>query len=93
MDDKPAIKLYDMLENNVIGEYFGVKAYDTDKSDYVVLKDKSNKYGLYEISSNEVKTIIDPSYQYMGIIKKDTNDKIIVKKSSGYYLIDYNNVL
>ena len=91
MDDKPAIKLYDMLENNVIGEYFGVKAYDTDKSDYVVLKDKSNKYGLYEISSNEVKTIIEPSYQYMGIIKKDTNDKIIVKKSSGYYLIDYNN--
>ena len=93
IDDKPAIKLYDMLENNVIGEYFGVKAYDTDKNDYVILKDKSNKYGLYEISSNEVKTIIDPSYQYMGIIKKDTNDKIIVKKSSGYYLIDYNKLI
>lgn len=85
--EEETVKLYDILEQKSINEYTLLKTFDD--SNQVIVKDKNNKYGLLEITSNEIKTIIEPSYEYMGIIPN--KNKIIVKTTKASYLIDKNN--
>jgi len=85
------IKLYDMQDNKVLDEYYGIKAYDVENVNTVVLKDKDNNYGLFEFKTNELSTLIDFKYQFMGLIDKDNDNLIVVKNNKGYFLIDYND--
>ena len=84
------IKLYDMNDNKVLNEYYGVKSYDVENKNVIVLKDEKDNYGLFEFSSSGLNTLIDFKYQFMGMISKDKDDKIVIKDSRGYYLADYS---
>ena len=84
------IRLYDMNDNKVIGDYYGVKSYDVENSNVVVLKDEKDNYGLFEFKSSGLETLIDFKFQYIGLINKDKDDKIVIKDSRGYYLADYS---
>jgi hypothetical protein len=90
-DKQDIITLYNMTTNEVVGEYLGVKSYNTDNPNLVILKDKNNEYGLFELTDNELKTVINFKYNYMGIIPSNDHEKLVVKGIKGYYLIDYNN--
>ena len=85
------IKLYDMQDNKVLSEYYGIKSYNVENSNVVVLKDEKDTYGLFEFSSDGIKPIIDFKYLYMGLIDKEKDNLIVVKDSKGYYLIDYSD--
>jgi hypothetical protein len=85
------ISLYNMQTNEVMGEYLGLKQYNTDNENLVVLKNKSNEYGLFELTANELKPIVNFKYSYMGIIPNNDQSKLVVKTNKGYCLIDYNS--
>ncbi|MBR1416840.1 MAG: hypothetical protein IJ572_03385 [Bacilli bacterium] len=87
------IKLYDMLNNKVLGEYSGIKAYSVENKNAVVLKDSSNKYGLFEFNDTKLQLLIDFKYDFMGLIDKDKDDLVIVKDSKGSYLVDYSDTI
>lgn len=85
------ISLYDMQDNKVLNEYYGVKSYNVENSNAVVLKDEKDTYGLFEFTSNGINPIIDFKYQYMGLIDKEKDDLVVVKDTKGYYLVDYTD--
>lgn len=89
-DGSETLKLYDILENKVINEYNALKYYETLGSDYVILKNNNNKYGLVEITSNEIKAIIDFTYDNLTSLSKKDNI-LIAKKNNKSYLINLNN--
>ncbi len=81
------IILYDVIENKKVDEYLSIKTYGNN--DYVIIKNLDNKYGLIEITDNEIKEVIKPTYNYMGKIKDD--DILVVETTQGYYLINYES--
>ena len=85
------IKLYDMRDNKVLDNYYGIKSYNVENANVVILKNETDNYGLFELSSDGINSLIDYKYQYMGLIDKDKDDLIVVKDSKGYSLIDYND--
>ena len=87
------IKLYDMLDNKVLGEYLGVKQYDVETKNIVVLKDTDNKYGIVKFDELSNTNMFDFVYNYIGIIDKSKDNLIIVRNDKGYYLADYTNNL
>ena len=89
-DGSDTLKLYDILENKTTNEYKSLKYYETLGSDYVILKNNDNKYGLVEITSNEIKTIIDFTYDNLTSLSKKDNI-LIAKKNNKSYLINLNN--
>ena len=89
-DGSETLKLYDILENKTTNEYKSLKYYETLGSDYVILKNNDNKYGLVEITSNETKTIIDFTYDNLTSLSKKDNI-LIAKKNNKSYLINLNN--
>ncbi len=89
-DGSETLKLYDILENKTTNEYKSLKYYETLGSDYVILKNNDNKYGLVEITSNEIKTIIDFTYDNLTSLSKKDNI-LIAKKNNKSYLINLNN--
>lgn len=90
VDGSSTIKLYDILENKTVNEYSSLKYYETLGSDYVILKNTNNSYGIVEITSNEIKTVIDFTYDNLISLSKKDNI-LIAKKNNKYYLIDLNN--
>ena len=89
-DTNDIVYLYNLENNEKVGEYLGVKAYDNHEND-VVLKNKANQYGLFELNDNGLKTVIDYSYSYMGIINKANDDKLVVKNNKSSYLVSFDN--
>lgn len=85
------ILLYDMNDNKPLGDYYGVKSYNVENANAVILKDENDKYGLFEFTSNGLDTLIDFKYAYMGLIDKEKDNYIIVKDGRGYFLIDYSD--
>ncbi len=63
-----------------------LKSYGTSKS-LVVVKDASNKYGLIEIDQNGYKYLINPTYDYLGIVNPEIN-YLIAKEKDATYVID-----
>lgn len=90
-EDSKKVILYDMLNNETLGEYFGLKAYGVENKNAVVLKNENDKYGLFEINDDKLSTLIDFSYDYMGLINKEKDDLVVIKDNKGYALIDYSN--
>ena len=87
--DKNTIILYDILENKEVGTYRGIKYYEALGTDYAILKNKDNKYGLVKITSNDVATVIP--FNYDNLISLEKKDNILIaKKNNKYYLIDLN---
>ena len=82
------ITLYDFIDNKVIGEYLNVKVYNN--SDNVILVNKNNEYGLFELKEDGLKEIIGFKYAYLGINGSDTT-YLVAKNNKGYYLIDYKD--
>ncbi|MBR1413539.1 MAG: hypothetical protein IJ574_02600 [Bacilli bacterium] len=87
------IKLYDFKDKKDLGTYKLIKAYESDEG-YVIAKDESDKYGMLLLSSNEVKTNIDFTYDYLGIVdEKKEDSKVVVKSHGKWYLLTHNNQL
>ena len=87
------IKLYDMLNNKVLGEYIGLKQYNVETKNLAVLKNSDNKYGIIKFDESSQTNMIDFVYDYIGIIDKAKDNLIVVKNNKGYYLADYTNNL
>jgi hypothetical protein len=80
------IALYDINKEKVLDTYNLVKEVKDNK----VIYKKDNKYGLIEVNDNEVKDVIQNSYDYMGYIE-DTN-ALVVSNNSNYYLIGFDGI-
>lgn len=92
-DEKELYQLYDIKEQKVLGVYQSVKAY-TQKENKVILKNAEGKFGYYEMTSDGLKEIITPSYDYLGIISDEhykTDDILVAKEKNAYYLITNTN--
>ena len=80
------IALYDINKEKVLDTYNLVKEVKDNK----VIYKKDSKYGLIEVNDNEVKDVIQNSYDYMGYIE-DTN-ALVVSNNSNYYLIGFDGI-
>ena len=78
------VVLYDISKEKVLDTYSLVK----EVKDSKIIYKKDNKYGLIEISDNEVKDVIQNSYEYMGYIE-DT-DALVVSVNNNYSLVDFD---
>ena len=78
------VVLYDISKEKVLDTYSLVK----EVKDSKIIYKKDNKYGLIEISDNEVKDVIQNSYEYMGYIE-DT-DALVVSANNNYSLVDFD---
>lgn len=78
------VVLYDISKEKVLDTYSLVK----EVKDSKIIYKKDNKYGLIEISDNEVKDAIQNSYEYMGYIE-DT-DALVVSANNNYSLVDFD---
>ena len=87
---KDTMKLYDILENKTIGTYKAVKYYENLGTDYVILQNEENKYGLVKITSNTVDTIINFTYDNLTSLEKKDNI-LVAQKGNKYYLINLDN--
>lgn len=85
------IYLYDMLNKEVKQEYTAIKSYNISKDNYLIVKNKNNKYGLINLTNNEIKQVIDFNYDFLGIIPKDDDKYLVATNSKGSYLISYAN--
>lgn len=81
------IILYDMLENKSIKTYKSMKYYTSLGSDYVILEDTNNLYGLVKIDSNDITTILNFEYKNINYLDKKDN-KLVVNKNNKYYVIN-----
>ncbi len=88
--DKDNMKLYDILENKTIGTYKKIKYYESLGSDYVVLENTENKYGLAKITSNEIETVINFTYDNLTSLEKKDNI-LMAQKNNKYYLINLSD--
>lgn len=84
ISDNDVIYLYDLKDKKNLDEYKLIKTGD-NTNNVVAFKDKDNKYGIIKLG-DEVKTIIKPEYEYLGIYN---SEKLFVVKEEGFtYLID-----
>lgn len=78
------IILYNIETKETEGEYKLVKGFKD--SNYVVLKDKNNKYGAIEINDSGITEKIKFTYEYLGIETKDS--KIVAKTNNKYFILN-----
>ena len=88
--DKDTIKLYDILENKVVGNYKKIKYYESLGNDYVVLENEEDKFGVVRITSNDLETIINFTYDNLTSLEKKDNT-LVAQKGSKYYLINLSD--
>ena len=87
------IILYSIKSKDKIDEYKLVKESSINKN-YVVLKDKDNKYGVLDLTESTPKTLINFVYSYAGIIESDMANKyLVLGKNDKYYVSDYTEKL
>ncbi len=77
-----SIILYNIESKKTEGAYTLVKGFND--SNFVILRNDKNKYGLVEITEDEIKDKIDFSFDYLGMINKDAN--LVAKTSNKYYI-------
>ncbi len=78
------IILYNIETKETEGEYKLVKGFKD--SNYVILKDKNNKYGAIEINDSGITEKIKFTYEYLGIETKDS--KIVAKTNNKYFILN-----
>ncbi len=85
VQDGEEINLYDLKSNKNLGEYKLIKE-SKNPLKYIVAKDMNDKYGIINISTTAVETILPFEYSYLGI---SDNDKVFVaKEENESYLVD-----
>lgn len=90
-DGEDLINIYDFINEFSVATVKAVKYYGIDN--YVIIKDKNDLYGLYDLSTTGFNEKIDCLYNYLGIITEEKdNDNILVATSNGFHsLITYDN--
>ncbi len=94
VQDGNEIYYYWLKDNSVVLNINSIKNYGVGISGgLLILQDEYLKYGLFDPNSGSF--VIDPIYDYMGLIDGDYDDegklninKLIVEKDNSYYLID-----
>lgn len=100
--DESLITLYDFKNNEVVDTYKSVKSYyletaNNPENNYVVLQNTSGKYGMLNLESKTIDTIIDFKYDYLGIIRSTEESEdyekdyefIITKTSNKWSVISF----
>lgn len=90
-ENDEVLKLYDMQDNKSLGDYYGVKSYNVENANALILKDEKDNYGLFEFTNNGLNPLIEFKYLYMGLIDKAKDSLVVVKDSQGYFLVDYSD--
>ncbi len=80
------IVLYNIKEAKVEGTYALVKGFKD--SDYVILKDTSNKYGSLSFTEEGITPKLEFSFNYLGMLNKDSN--VVVKINNDYFIYNQN---
>lgn len=83
--DSNTIILYNLKDNAKEEEYASIKAV---KDNYLIVKNKSDKYGLLELNDT-VNTIIDFNYDFLAYLPD--KDNLVAKNNDKSKIIDYNN--
>lgn len=87
------IILYNIKSKTSGDEYKLVKESSVNKN-FVVLKDKDDKYGVVDLSEDEPKVLINFVYDYVGLINNDMANKYAVLFKNGkYYVADFTEKL
>ena len=83
--DESKVKLYDLIDKDTISEYELIKTPDS-KSSLLVAKNLEGKYGLIEMTSDKVNTLLD--YKYEGLSIQDDLEKVVYNDGKNSYLLD-----
>ena len=87
------IILYNIKSQSNEDEYKLVKTSSVNKN-FVVLKDKDNKYGVLDLTEESPKVAINFVYDYVGMINTDMANKYVVLLKNGkYYVADFTEKL
>ena len=81
--DNQLINLYNIKDRKIVDEFTLIKTGDIDE-DFVVFKDKEDKYGIISFEVG-METVIENDFEYLGIFNK--NDAFVAKDDNGYFLI------
>ena len=81
-ESSSSIILYNIKEEKEEGIYSLVKGFKD--SNYVIVKDSSNKYGALEITNEGPIEKIKISYDYLGMINSDS--KVVAKTNNKYFI-------
>ncbi|MBE6161641.1 MAG: hypothetical protein E7158_05450 [Firmicutes bacterium] len=77
--------LYDIKEQENIGEYTGVKLADKDKS---IVKDKAGSYGVIKINEGKVEELVDFNYDDISLFNDDIHSYYMVNDNGRNYLMN-----
>ena len=83
--DEDTIKLYDLVDKETIKELSLIKTPDT-KSALIIGKDKDNKYGLLELTSDKVNTLLEFKYESLSL--QDDPEIVVYNDGKSSYLLD-----
>ncbi|MBE6148669.1 MAG: hypothetical protein E7167_04195 [Firmicutes bacterium] len=83
--DEERIVLYDIEKETKTGEYSLIKTGALD-ADLIVAKNIDGKYGLIEFTLTDANTVLDFTYDYLGIISSDST--FVAKDGTYSYLVD-----
>ena len=87
------IILYSIKSKAKVDEYKVVKESTVNKN-YVVLKDKDDKYGVLDLAEDTPKTVINFVYNYAGLISSEMANKyVVLGKNDKYYVADFTEKL
>ena len=81
-DSSNNIILYNIKDQETVDNYTLVKGFSD--SDFVILKNDNNRYGLIKFDSEGIEEILEFSYDYIGQLSSDSN--IVVKTNDRYYI-------
>lgn len=94
------VKIYDVQEKKVIGEYNSIKNYGTTLlNNTYIAQDKNGKWGVIDLQDGKVNTDLNFEYDFIGIFYRGTTDdetseplkdvsKYVVLQDGGWYVID-----
>lgn len=89
--NEKVLKLYDIKDGKVLKDVQQIKAYEKHE-DIAVVKNMESNMGVLSFTQTSVDELIPFEYDELGIFSTDENlEKIPVKKSGSYYLINKNN--
>lgn len=78
-----SILLYDFKKEKEVGTYLLVKEVIDNK---VIVKNEKDKYGIIDLSDEDIENVIDFKYDYLGCMSK--KESIVAKSNLNYYLLD-----
>lgn len=96
--DNEEVFLYDFISKEKIGKYqvksFYNKYITAVENNYVILKNENDKYGVVDLDSDKMITIIPFNYDYLGVVKKnlaEKNNKLVYKNKNNWGIVSFKN--